>query len=68
LNFYGLDDGNQGKTAITGEYEQTVAEMCFSGFKWDAWKKQQRIRKYRRMERKRLYHNYDKVFSEIIFD
>ena len=25
--FYGLDDGNQGKTDIIGGYEQTVEEM-----------------------------------------
>ena len=39
MYFLGLDDGNQGKLAIPGGYEQIVAEMYFSGFKWDAWKK-----------------------------
>ena len=27
MDFYGLDDGNQGKMMIFGEYEQALAEM-----------------------------------------
>ena len=31
MHFYGLDDGNQGKTEMFGEYEQRVEKMRGDG-------------------------------------
>ena len=52
MYFYGLNDGNQGKSAMFGGYEQTLAEMKDKKGMEGIRKEQQKARRNRRKDKK----------------
>ena len=68
MDFYGLDDRNQGISVIIGEYEQDVEKYWILGLN-GLFGRNNKVRGNTEEEKEKDFTiNYDKVFNEIIFD